>query len=556
MHRNKKIIPTAFIVLNLFAGSFLSAQSRGLQAIRAADMKSHLEFLSAREFEGRSAPSAALNIASRYIALQAQRIGLKPLLPSGAYLQQIPVEVTTLSPAKSMLKVLFPGGEQSFDFPRSFGVNVRSGAEGVVSGGLVFLGTILNGPAADWAKLTLPELRGKIVMILDIPAPAPASTGASPAGSPAMNRVRFLRDKGAVGQLTVISAEREKNLAEKGLNFDIGERLRFPDVDTSIPGVAAPAPAQSAAAAPFFQADLRHEAGASILGIPWTEFEAIFAGAAQGQTVGAKDLPNRTGEISLYYETRKTMTPNVVAWIEGTDAKLKSEYVTISSHHDHLPMREGRIFPGADDNGSGAVAMLSLAQAMMIERPKRSVIFVWNTAEEKGLIGSYYFVQHCPVPVEKISAELNFDMISRNDPNMIYLIGSNKLSSELDAAIHIANDKSARMKLDYTFESTNHPDQFFFRSDQYPYIRYGIPGVWFFCGTTPDYHTDGDFFERADLAKAEKVAKLVYLTCWDIGNIPALLKLDLNPEITARGPANMKINWRKPPQPTAIQEKK
>jgi hypothetical protein len=133
---------------------------------------------------------------------------------------------------------------------------------------------------------------------------------------------------------------------------------------------------------------------------------------------------------------------------------------------------------------------------------------------------------------------------------MIYLIGSNKLSSELDAAIHAADDRSVRMKLDYTFESPTHPDQFFFRSDQYPYIRYGIPGVWFFCGTTPDYHTDGDTFERMDLAKAEKVAKLVYLTCWDIGNKPALLKLDLNPEITVRGRAAMKINWRNPPAPS------
>jgi hypothetical protein len=539
----------AFVILSLFAVPSLPAQSRGLQAIRAAEMRVHLEFLSAREFEGRSAPSAAVNIASRYIALQAQRIGLKPLLPGGSYLQPMPVEVTTLSPAQSKLRILFPGGGQSFDFPRSFGVNVRGGGEGVVSGGLVFLGTLLNGPAADWTKLTLPDIKGKIAMILEVPAPAPASSNASPAGSPAMNRARFLREKGAVGLLTVISAEREKNLADSGLSFDIVERLRFPDIDTSIPGAAAPAPTQNQPGVPFFQADLRHEAGVAIMGMPWTEFEAIIAGATQGQTVGAKDLSNRTAEISLYYETRKTTTSNVVAWIEGTDARLKAEYVTISSHHDHLPMREGRIFPGADDNNSGVAAMLSLAQAMMIERPKRSVIFVWNTAEEKGLIGSYYFVQHCPVPVEKISANLNFDMISRNDPNMIYLIGSNKLSSELDAAIHAADDRSVRMKLDYTFESPTHSDQFFFRSDQYPYIRYGIPGVWFFCGTTPDYHTDGDTLERMDLAKAEKVAKLVYLTCWDIGSKPALLKLDLNPEITTRGPANMKINWRNPPPP-------
>jgi hypothetical protein len=545
-HHSKRIL-AAFIVLILFAGPFLAGQSRGLQAIRAADMKAHLEFLSAPEFDGRSAPSTALDIASRYIALQARTIGLRPLLPGGSYFQPVPVEVTTISPAKSALRVLFPGGEQRFDYPRAFGVSIRGAAEGAVHGGLVFLGTVLIGPPADLAKLDLPDLKGKIVLILDAGVPVPASAQTTMSAS--IGRPRFVREKGALGIITIISAEREKYLNDRSLSFDNGERLRFPDVDTSVPGFAAAAAASGPAPAPFVSIEVRHETGAAILGIPGTEMERIFADAGQGRPVGAKELTGRSAEIGLFFETRRTTTPNVVAWIEGTDPKLKSEYVTVTSHHDHLTTREGRVFPGADDNGSGTVAMFALGRALMRERPKRSVIFVWNTAEERGLIGSYYFVQHCPVPVEKISANLNLDMISRNDPNMIYLIGSNKLSSELDAAIHAANDKSGRMKLDYTFESPAHPDQFFFRSDQYPYIRYGIPGVWIFAGTTSDYHTDRDTFERADLAKAEKVAKLVYLTCWDIGNMPALLKLDLNPEIAARGPANMKINWRKPPQP-------
>ena len=170
--------------------------------------------------------------------------------------------------------------------------------------------------------------------------------------------------------------------------------------------------------------------------------------------------------------------------------------------------------------------------AGVIERPKRSVIFVWNTAEERGLIGSYYFVQHCPVPVEKISANLNLDMITRNDTNELYLIGSNKLSSELDKSINAMNDRFVQMKMDYKYEDPGEPNQFFFRSDQYPYIRYGIPGVWFFCGTTPDYHTERDVEEKCDYAKMEKVTRLVYLTAMDIGNKPALLALDLHPEVS------------------------
>jgi Zn-dependent M28 family amino/carboxypeptidase len=236
---------------------------------------------------------------------------------------------------------------------------------------------------------------------------------------------------------------------------------------------------------------------------------------------------------------------NVVACLEGADPVLKSQYLTISSHHDHNPVREGRVFPGADDNISGVVGMFEIAEALMISKPKRSVVFVWNTAEEKGLVGSYYFVQHCPVPVEKISANLNLDMISRNDTNHIYLIGSNKLSSELDASIKAMNKKPGPgLTLDYKYEAPGHPDRFFFRSDQYPYIRYGIPAVWFFCGTTEDYHTEGDVEAKADYAKMEKVAKLVTLVAMDVAAKPDLLALDLRPEVKTRGPENMKVEWR------------
>ena len=201
-------------------------------------------------------------------------------------------------------------------------------------------------------------------------------------------------------------------------------------------------------------------------------------------------MPGRKLEIELGVVTRKDTTLNVVAYrgrngpgAHGTNTSPSAPTTTT------IPCARGGSIPGADDNASGVVGMFEIAEALMVERPKRSVIFVWNTAEEKGLIGSYYFVQHCPVPVEKISANLNLDMISRNDTNHLYLIGSNKLSSELDASIQAMNTKARiGLKLDYKYEDPAHPDRFFFRSDQYPYIRYGIPGVWFFCGTTEDYH--------------------------------------------------------------------
>jgi hypothetical protein len=538
----RQILTMAFFLCAASCSPGDYAHSRGSKTIRAEDMKFHLRFLGAPEFRGRTTPSAELDIASKYIALTAERIGLKPLLPGGSYYQEVPVEVTTIIPQASRLRLIAGTRESVFYFPAEAAIG-RNFEAGKVSGEAVFLGYGLAAPQLNWDDTGGLDLKGKIAVILD--AALPDGHVLKPADNRRllMSRAGALRGKGAVAVVTVINQEREARLAEKGLPFSLPERLRFPDVVTG--SEAAPAGAAPAAPTPpFFQVEVRHDAGAAILGVAKADLVKMIETIRQGQRVAPHKMPGRKLEIELGVVTRKDTTLNVVAYAEGTDPTLRNEYVTISSHHDHNPMREGRIYPGADDNASGVVGMFEIAEALMVERPKRSVVFVWNTAEEKGLVGSYYFVQHCPVPVEKISANLNLDMISRNDTNRLYLIGSNKVSSELDASIQTMNTKAIGLKLDYTYEDPAHPDRFFFRSDQYPYIRYGIPGVWFFCGTTEDYHMEGDIEAKADYAKMEKVSKLVYLVAMDIGNKPALLKLDLRPEITARGVQNMKVGWR------------
>ncbi|MFA9454959.1 MAG: M28 family metallopeptidase, partial [Candidatus Aminicenantaceae bacterium] len=249
-------------------------------------------------------------------------------------------------------------------------------------------------------------------------------------------------------------------------------------------------------------------------------------------------------DIQIETKERSDTTFNVVAWLEGADELLKEEYVLIGSHHDHLGAREGRVYNGADDNGSGTVAMLEIAQALAIARPKRSVVLVWHTAEEKGLWGARFFVENSPIPVDKISAQVNLDMISRNDPTSIYLIGSRILSTELDAAIHLVNDRETHLGFDYTYEDPKHPDRFFFRSDHYPYIQYGIPAVWLFCGTTEDYHQETDTVSRVDFEKMAAVTRLAYGSVLYIGNLAELLALDAHTEITSRGLHNTKISWR------------
>lgn len=535
-------------ILSLALAADASAQSRGVKVISATDMKPAMKFLGAREFRGRSAPSVELDIASSYIAIEAARIGLKPLMPDGTYLQQLPVEVTTVSPARSLMRIIGPGGELLFRFPQAFSATPQGG-EWMAGGSAVFAGSALSAPEPKWDDTPGIDVRGRFVVMLETPPPAGGTSSPTATAITAL-RTRVLRQKGAIGLITIISRERERNFVQKQLTFDVTERLRFLDVETFnppplAPQAGGPSTAQPPAPeGPFHAVQLRHEAGAALLGVSLDELGRLFDSIERGRPVPPRAILSRTIDFAVFCDQRQRTTPNVVAYLPGTDPKLKNEYIVIGSHHDHNPPREGRIFPGADDNVSGAAGMLEIARAMMVERPRRSVIFVWHTAEERGLVGAYYFVQHCPVPVQRISANLNLDMISRNDPNGIYLIGSNKVSSELDRSLRDVNSASLKLTLDYKYEDPGEPSRFFFRSDQYPYIRYGIPGVWLFSGTTADYHTEGDSEDKVDYGKMEKIVRFTYLVAMDIGNKPALLKLDVHPEIKTRGPENMNIVWQ------------
>lgn len=529
------------VVLSSCSGN---ATSRALDAIRGEDMRFPLEFLGSTEFRGRGTPSVEQDVASKYIALEAARIGLKPLMPGGSYYQEVPVEVSTVVAGASRLKLTAPGTERTFAFPADATAG-RSFEAGKASGGAVFLGLGLSAPELGWDDLAGIDLRGQVAVILDVALPAEHRLRPVENRRLLMGRASALRERGAAAVVTVIAEEREVRLTTLGLSFDPPERLRFPSVVTGTAAPGGPPSAPPRRSRPFLQVEVRHETAAAILGCGPADLAAMFETLKQGQAVKARRLVGRRLEIEIDVATRQDRSFNVVAWIEGADPVLREEYLTISSHHDHNPPREGRVYPGADDNISGVVGMFEIAEALLIDRPKRSVVFVWNTAEERGLIGSYHFVQHCPVPVERISANLNLDMISRNDAGHLYLVGSNRLSTELDGSIKAMNERPGPgLKLDYAYEDPAHPDRFFFRSDQYPYIRYGVPGVWFFCGTTEDYHTEGDVAAKADYGKMEKVCELVFLVAKDIGDKPALLALDAHPEVKARGQENMKVAWR------------
>jgi Zn-dependent M28 family amino/carboxypeptidase len=248
--------------------------------------------------------------------------------------------------------------------------------------------------------------------------------------------------------------------------------------------------------------------------------------------IDSDDIPRILNEnLKLSFESAndKITSENVVAIIRG--AEKPEEYLVISSHLDHIGISgNGEINNGADDDGSGTVALLEIAEAFKTavdagNGPKRSIVFLHVTGEEKGLLGSRYYTDIDPIfPLEKTVANLNIDMIGRIDPNRqgdrnyIYLIGSDKLSSDLHELSENVNKEYTNIELDYTYNDENDPNRFYYRSDHYNFAKNNVPIIFYFNGTHDDYHRPGDTPDKINYDLLQNRAQLIFYTAWEIAN--------------------------------------
>lgn len=248
-------------------------------------------------------------------------------------------------------------------------------------------------------------------------------------------------------------------------------------------------------------------------------------------------VDNYYQEISTeYFENKFDDSENVLGYIEGSEKP--EEVLVITSHYDHVGIDdEGNIYNGADDGGSGPMGILEIAEAFAEAKkdgytPKRSVLFILLTAEEKGLIGSRYYTENPIFPLANTVANLNMDMIGRIDEehggndNYIYLIGSDKLSTDLHELSEEVNSRYMNMELDYTYNDENDPNRFYYRSDHYNFAKNNIPVIFYFNGVHPDYHKPTDTPEKIEYEALEKRAKLVFYTAWEILNRDERLVVD------------------------------
>ena len=512
----------ALLVVTVVAANLPLPSRDEVNSITARDLKKHLSFLASDELGGRYTLSQGNRIAARYLASQPESYGYRGGARDGSFFQKVPLIYRGVDAAASHVSFTTSGQTTEFKYGDDF--LSAPPVSGDFSGDLVFVGYGISSPKNqhdDYAGL---DVKGKIVVLIaeDMPetlkgvAVNDEERGESAAAA-----------HGAVGAIGILPppmiAEWQPMKAYLSRDDQLGLPPRPAADGKAFPIIAAGPPLISALAkAMGKESSYLQPAGKAAPPMP------IPAKARVRVTASIKDAP---------------AAQNVVGILEGADAKLKDEYVVFSAHYDHLKTTDnGEVYNGADDDGSGTVSVLEIAQAFTIgPRPQRSILIIFHTGEELGLFGSEYNTDYEPaIPLAKLVADFNIDMIGRSKPegdtnpldrelsdkDTVYVIGSDKLSSELHKLSEATDNETAHLKFDYRYSDEKHPERLYYRSDHYNYAKHGIPVIFYFTGLHRDYHRTTDDVDKIDFEKMERIARMIFATGWRVANLDHRLVVD------------------------------
>ena len=509
------------ILCPLLAMAQPAAEARvGYEAIRAGDMHALLSFLASDALEGRETGTRGLDLAARFLEAQFSLYGLTPAPGASSMLQRFDLQLTQITPRTALQISTAKTTLHSYQWLEDFFSRNLGNVSSVLEGQVVFAGYGISDPEAGWDDYKNIDVRGKIVVLL--PARNLSSVDAGPLAE--------LRKK-----LRPTNATQGKTAESKGASavFYVGpasipEMIKDYRRILSAANMSLPQPP---AARRFVSLTVSQRVADDLLAETGITAKAWEQKLASSKKPIHHTLKKARVRLLIDVEQSLASSQNVVAYLEGRDPLLKKNVVVFSAHYDHLGKNaEGTVYNGADDDGSGTTGVLEIAQAFARNpvRPKRSVMFIAHAGEEKGLLGSDYFTSHPLVPLENITADLNIDMIGRNDSDQVYIIGSDHLSSELHRINEAAN-QTVGMKFDYTYNDVNDPNRFYYRSDHYNFAKRGIPIIFYFTGIHEDYHQPGDDVDKINFNKMQKIARLIYLTGWQVANLDHSLVVDRHP---------------------------
>jgi hypothetical protein len=498
-------------------------QLKYAETITVKDLRARLEVIASDDFEGRETGQAGQKKAANYIRERFKEFGYQPIEDLGGYFQPFKLQLTYPDTVKLIV------GNESAEFLKDMYYFPGFGDMTIKTENLLYLGYGID--SEKYSDYKDASVEGRVVMI----------SGGEPTNKKDISWVSGVGEK---SDWTVDWGKKVESAEAKGVkallivddNFSssvsqFGRYIKRPNLELGDEPL--------------------EKDGIPLIYISSKMANKILKGS--GSKYNHEKLEskiNKKGKplsvsinvpVTIYVnKDREELTSeNVLAYLEGTEKP--EELVVITAHYDHLGKKGDEIFNGADDDGSGTTSLIELAEAFALAKkeghgPKRSMLFMTVSGEEKGLLGSEYYADNPVFPLENTVVDLNIDMIGRidenhvPDSNYVYIIGSDKLSTELHALSEETNKTYAGIEFDYTYNDENDPNRFYYRSDHYNFAKNNIPVIFYFTGVHEDYHQPTDTVDKIMFQKMEKIARLIFHTAWEIANRDERLKVDVMPK--------------------------
>jgi hypothetical protein len=483
----------------------------------------HLSVLASDEYEGRETGKKGAWMAADYIRDYFKSLGLTAPV-NGSYFQ--PIDMVTYNLSGMQFSINGQAKEYGKDFVISSST-VALGGFNFNTADIVFAGYGLDKQGYnDFAGI---DVAGKVVLVFGNGDPTVKGGTPAPVDRAArrkmmaaqQSKIQYLAEHKALAVIQIdpnldnITEEMKVNYSGKG---DV--MLKTAVNTAKLQGTKTLASIRVSAATAN---ELLKAAGTTVAALQ-EKINSTVKPASQTIKVA---VAGKTAKDEV-----KVRAENVLGFLEGSDPVLKDEILVITGHYDHIGLTTSgtdKVNNGADDDGSGTTGVLLIADAFVKAKkagkgPKRSILFMTVVGEEKGLLGSEWYSEHPVFPLDKTITDLNIDMIGRVDeahkdnPEYIYIIGSDMLSSDLNATGIKANDDYIKMNLDMKYNNRTDPNQFYYRSDHYNFAKHGIPVIFYFSGVHADYHQPGDEVSKIDFDLLSKRAQLVYYTAWELAN--------------------------------------
>lgn len=471
--------------------------------ITESGVKAHVRFLADDLLEGRETTYRGQRLAAKYIESHFMRHGLSPLVSSveEPYFQHFSLFGARVNPDKSSLRV----DQQRFTLDKDFKYSGANPEAGEISGELLFVGYPFRSSKENYNGIDDAGMEGKIVLAIDGYPPHLA-----PKFSDSARRRQHLRDQ---QEKWVGKAKAKALIYLHAEDFDLPDFRPEPDSSASRFQERLSTQPVKLGGTDFPIIEFGKGQAERLLGSQFAVVKAGFQAIATEQV--PKSIPlGLSMTLETVIENQELVTENVGGVVRGTDPVLRDEYLVLSAHYDHLGIRGDKVYNGADDNASGTALLLELAQYFAKHPTKRSLIFLCLSGEEKGLLGSNFFVENCPVPLGQIVANVNIDMVGRNEIETIGLVPA--ANDDVTTLNEVA--KRLNQGLDQPFRFLEDQDRYHQRSDHYNFCRKDIPALFFHSGDHDDYHKPTDTWDKVNYPKIVKTGQMVSALLTDVAN--------------------------------------